>query len=301
MKPNFLSYQLTDDFIETVKTNPTVDVIDELLDSQFNEVASSNNKLNWDAPYYGPFRYLREMAGIFGFLFMYGIGGFLKEDWGNVIPSLDGMYFISLIPALMAGYVAWSTFAEFLYFYRFNDNFIAVKSYKNEPDFSFKVARLVGWLGSITCIFLALFFGPIIFIGAGGFALTSFYLINIKRRNKYHIIPYNSILYIQRINDENELKLIIKEQVSRCDNEYAYVYEKTSSVSLYLYDREKMDEVINLINKKVGYDVEYYESEDYESSVNLHKKSRELGTPLNRVTINKETLEMTHDVFTKDV
>ncbi|MDO6498039.1 hypothetical protein [Photobacterium sanguinicancri] len=24
------------------------------------------------------------------------------------------------------------------------------------------------------------------------------------------------------------------------------------------------------------------------------------GTPLNRVTINKETLEMTHDVFTED-
>ncbi|MGR5152600.1 hypothetical protein [Photobacterium swingsii] len=48
-------------------------------------------------------------------------------------------------------------------------------------------------------------------------------------------------------------------------------------------------------------DFEYFVSEDDESSVNLHKKSRELGTPLNRVTINKETLEMTYDVFTEDV
>ncbi|MGF1786085.1 hypothetical protein L4D00_09830 [Photobacterium swingsii] len=301
MKPNFFSYQLTDDFIETVKTNPTVDAIDELYDSQFNEVASSNNNLNWDAPYYGPFKYLREMAGLLIFGFMYGMGGFFKENWGNIIPAWDFEFFLSLTFSLMAGFTAWSTFAELLYFYRFNNDYIAVKYYRNEPDFVFKAAKIIGWVGSITCIILALFFGPTIFIGAGGFALTSFYLINIKRSIDYHIIPYNSILYIQRINKENELKLLIKEQVSRCDNEYIYVYEKTSSVSLYLYDHEKMDEIINLINKKVGYDVEYYESEDDESSVNLHKKSRELGTPLNRVTINKETLEMTHDVFTKDV
>ncbi|MDO6541986.1 hypothetical protein [Photobacterium sanguinicancri] len=56
----------------------------------------------------------------------------------------------------------------------------------------------------------------------------------------------------------------------------------------------------DIINKKVGYDVEYYETEDDESSVNLHPKSRKLGTPLNCVTINKETLEMTHDVFNED-
>ncbi|MGF1692214.1 hypothetical protein L4C35_13480 [Photobacterium kagoshimensis] len=300
MKPNFLSYQLTDEFIETVKTNPTVDAIDELLDSQFNEVASSNNNLNWDAPYYGPFRYLREMAGIFGFLFMYGIGGFLKEDWGNVIPSLDGMYFISLIPALMAGYVAWSTFAEFLYFYRFNDNFIAVKSYKNEPDFSFKIARIVGWLGSITCIILALFFGPVIFIGAGGFALMSFYLIDIKREIHLQIVPYNSILYINKIQNNDQLYIIIKEQVFKTNKNESVVYEYISEIQLYLNGRP-MEEIIDFINERVGYEVEYLESESEEDSPNLYQKARELGTPLNRVTINKDTLEMTYDVFTEEV
>ncbi|MEZ8094157.1 hypothetical protein ACED51_08700 [Photobacterium swingsii] len=300
MKPNFFSYQLTDEFIETVKTNPTVDAIYELYDSQFNEVASSNNNLNWDAPYYGPFRYLREIAGIFGFLFMYGIGGFLKEDWGNVIPSLDGMFFLSLIPALMAGYVAWSTFAEFLYFYRFNNEFIAVKRYKNEPEFSFKVARLVGWLGSITCIILALFLGPIIFIGAGGFALMSFYLINIKRDIYYLIAPYNSILYINYIKKSDEIYILFKKQVFNDDGIHIKAYEYTTSIQLYLNGRPK-EEIINFINERVGYEVEYLESDSEEDSPNLHKKSRELGTPLNRVTINKETLEMTHDIFTVDV
>ncbi|MGF1692216.1 hypothetical protein L4C35_13490, partial [Photobacterium kagoshimensis] len=129
MKPNFFSYQLTDDFIETVKTNPTVDVIDELLDSQFNEVASSNNKLNWDAPYYGPHKYIREIAGFIIFTLMYGMGGFFKENWGNIIPAWDFEFFISLTFSLMAGFTAWSTFAELLYFYRFNNDHIAVKYY----------------------------------------------------------------------------------------------------------------------------------------------------------------------------
>ncbi|WP_281221788.1 hypothetical protein [Photobacterium sanguinicancri] len=300
MKPNFLSYQLTDEFIETVKTNPTVDAIDELFDSQFNEVASSNNNLNWDATYLGPSSYVREYLAIGMFIMMYFLFGFFKEGGGNMIPSLDWMYFTSIVCSSIMAYATWSTFSGFIFHYRFNDNYIAVKRYKNEPEIHYKIARITGWVGSIACIILAFVFSPLIFIGAGGFALASFSLINMKREPYYQIAPYDSILYIQKINKENELELVIKEQVSRCNNEYIYVYEMTSSVSLYLYDHEKMDEVINLINEKVGYDVEYYESEDDESSVNLYQKSRKLGTPLNRVTINKETLEMTHDVFTED-
>ncbi|KMV28311.1 hypothetical protein AB733_24490 [Photobacterium swingsii] len=86
---------------------------------------------------------------------------------------------------------------------------------------------------------MAIAFSPLIFIGAGGFALASFSLINMKREPYYQIVPYNSILYIQKINKENELELVIKEQVARCDNEYIYVYEMTSSVSLYLYTMKR--------------------------------------------------------------
>ncbi|MGF1879149.1 hypothetical protein L4D77_28235 [Photobacterium frigidiphilum] len=61
MKPNFYSYQLTKEFIDTVKANPTVTVTDELKDGQFNEIESSQNPLNWDAPHYGPYKYIREV------------------------------------------------------------------------------------------------------------------------------------------------------------------------------------------------------------------------------------------------
>ncbi|MEZ8739714.1 hypothetical protein AB6E21_06775 [Photobacterium swingsii] len=301
MKPNFFSYQLTDSYIDAFKINPTAQTIDKVLGSQFDEAESIQHRINWDATYPGPSSYVREYLAIGMFIMMYFLFGFFKEGGGNMIPSLDWMYFTSIVCSSIMAYATWSTFSGFIFHYRFNDNYIAVKRYKNEPEIHYKIARITGWVGSITCIILAIAFSPLIFIGAGGFALASFSLINMKREPYYQIVPYNSILYIQRINKENELELVIKEQVARCDNEYIYVYEKTSSVSLYLYDHEKMDEVINLINKKVGYDVEYYESEDDESSVNLYKKSRELGTPLNRVTINKETLEMTHDVFTEDV
>ncbi|MGF1878700.1 hypothetical protein L4D77_25890, partial [Photobacterium frigidiphilum] len=60
---------------ETVKANPTVAATDELKDGQFNEIESSQNPLNWDAPFYGPTKYMKHIAGLLGFLFMYGMGG----------------------------------------------------------------------------------------------------------------------------------------------------------------------------------------------------------------------------------
>ncbi len=59
-----------------------------------------------------------------------------------------------------------------------------------------------------------------------------------------------------------------------------YIYEKVSSVNLYFYD-DSMQEVIDFINKKVGYDVEFFVSETHEDSVNLYLKAGELGIPLN--------------------
>ncbi|CAG22496.1 hypothetical protein [Photobacterium profundum] len=131
---------------------------------------------------------------------------------------------MSLIPALIGGFVGWSTFAEFRFFYRFHDKAMASKRYKNEPEFVFKVARIIGWVGSITCIVLALLFGPVIFIGAGGFALMSFALTNIKRDIYYQIVPYNSILYIHEIKESNELEVVIKSQVTRTDKDHIYIY-----------------------------------------------------------------------------
>ncbi len=75
MKPNFHSYQLTKEYIETVKANPTVAATDELLSGQFDEIESSQNTLNWDAPFYGPSIYMKHIAGLLAFLFMYGMGG----------------------------------------------------------------------------------------------------------------------------------------------------------------------------------------------------------------------------------
>ncbi|CAG22497.1 hypothetical protein [Photobacterium profundum] len=202
MKPNFYSYQLTKEFIETVKANPTVAATDELKDGQFNEIESSKNQLNWDAPFYGPTKYMKHIVGLLGFLFMYGVGGLYKDNWGNVIPAWDAYYFAFLISALFMGFIGWVTFAEFLFFYRFDDKAMASKRYKNEPDFLFKLGRVVGWVGSITCVVLALFFGPAIFIGAGGFALMSFYLTNVKnqvfRDDKEHIYmkKFQVLIYI---------------------------------------------------------------------------------------------------------
>ncbi len=100
---------------------------------------------------------------------------------------------------------------------------MASKRYKNEPDFLFKLGRVVGWVGSITCVVLALFFGPAIFIGAGGFALMSFYLTNVKRDIFYQIVPYNSILYIHEVKKSNELEVVVKSQVFRDDKEHIYI------------------------------------------------------------------------------
>ncbi|CAG20470.1 hypothetical protein [Photobacterium profundum] len=294
MKPNFYSYQLTKEFIDTVKANPTVAATDELKDGQFNEIELSQNPLNWDAPFYGPTKYMKHIVGLLGFLFMYGVGGLYKDNWGNVIPAWDAYYFASLMPALFMGFIGWVTFAEFLFFYRFDDKALASKRYKNEPDFLFKLGRVVGWVGSITCIVLALFFGPAIFVGAGGFALMSFYLTNVKQDIYYQIIPYDAILYIHEIRKSNELEVVVKNQVFRDDKEHIYIYETVSSVNLYFHD-DSMQEVIDFINEKVGYDVEFFVSETHEDSVNLYVKAGELGIPLNRVTIDRQTLEMTAD------
>ncbi|CAG22495.1 hypothetical protein [Photobacterium profundum] len=78
MQPNFHTNQLTDEYIETVKANPTVEATDELLSGQFDEIESSQNTLNWDVPHYGPYKYIREVVGLLAFLFMYGGGGYIK-------------------------------------------------------------------------------------------------------------------------------------------------------------------------------------------------------------------------------
>ena len=62
---------------------------------------------------------------------------------------------------------------------------------------------------------------------------------------------------------------------------------KPHIMALLLVSRSK-EEIIDFLNERVGYNVDYFESESEEDSPNLYPKSRKLGTPLNCVTINKE-------------
>lgn len=246
--------ELKNDYIAAVMENPTSEGVDSFLEQRFNEVEESNSELSWDIPYYVAFERFREIAGIVAFLFMYFLGAAYKDGWDNLLPALDGYYLASILPALIVGFGIWETFAEYIYYYCFNEKFIAIKRCKNDSNLGYTIARVTGWLGCAGCIILGVMFGPMIFIGAGGFALLSFAMTGMKKKYFIMIIPYDSILYIHANEARNELSLIYIEQDVCNKKDKLIVVEKPACRPMY-FNGENMDKIIEFIKENAGDDL----------------------------------------------
>ncbi|MGF1689517.1 hypothetical protein L4C36_23155, partial [Photobacterium japonica] len=70
------------------------------------------------------------------------------------------------------------------------------------PDIAYKIVRIISWVGIPLCIFSVLIYGPMIFVGAGGFALMSFLFANFKvEKNDYAVFISHPTLVFNPIND----------------------------------------------------------------------------------------------------
>ncbi|MGF1727853.1 hypothetical protein [Photobacterium nomapromontoriensis] len=284
--------ELKNAYIEAANKTPSTAYLDDFWMQRFNEVADSNNKLNWDQPCYAGFEHFRIIAGLFAFSFMYVLGGAYKDGWDIILPSLDWYYLVSLIVSFFMGFSWWATFAEYIYCYRFNDKFIAIKKYKNDPDFGYKLARITGWLGSAVCVILGVIFGPMIFIGAGGFALLSFAMTGMKKKYFIMIIPYDSILYIHVNEARNELSLIYIEQDVCNKKDKLIVVEKPACRPMYFNDKN-MGNIIEFIKKnasddlKVIYSTNITEDKDDEEHSLILDEVRKAYPRHDLITIDK--------------
>ncbi|GAL04517.1 hypothetical protein JCM19237_1189 [Photobacterium aphoticum] len=69
------------------------------------------------------------------------------------------------------------------------------------PDIAYKIVRGIAWLGIPLCIFAGLMYGPLIFAGAGGFALMSFLFTNFHPQAQNHHVFSQSIIIFNPIGD----------------------------------------------------------------------------------------------------
>ncbi|MGF1688462.1 hypothetical protein L4C36_17540 [Photobacterium japonica] len=296
MKPNYRNPQLTEQYVEMIKNVPISETAEKYGKAHFDQMESESHVMEWRGFDYLGFKYLRETAGIIGFTFMYLLGSFLKDGWENLIPAWDVYYAMSLISSLFIGFVFWGGLAGFIYDYRFGDEKIALRWHRDESELSYKIVRGIGWFGVIFCIVMALIFSPMIFVGAGASALLAFRAINMRLEYHYQIIPYDSILYLQVNEKLGEITVFFKGITLQENDIKLKIFEKVTTADFYFNDRP-IDEVIAIINEKVGYDVDvlYTESKksdkNIEDSRSIYQKIRDQNPPLEVIEFDLRELK----------
>ncbi|GAL04422.1 hypothetical protein JCM19237_1094 [Photobacterium aphoticum] len=253
--------KLKSEYVSVVELNLSEDSIESFVDSKIRDV-ENESILNWDIKYHGGYTYLQKGGAIFGFVFMYMVGSVYKDGWSNLIPSLDKEYFLSLIPALLISYVGWTVFSSLIYCYRFGNHSMAIIMYKDEPEVHYVIARWFGWFGTILCLLLGFYFGPEIFVGAGGMALFSLMMMNYKKSCYSKVIPYDAILGVTINKTRKELAVIFLNQDYGVKDGKLTVFEKLSYKLIYVRNND-FENVCQFLSLKVDSSIHIEEDDNW--------------------------------------
>ncbi|MGF1770377.1 hypothetical protein L4D06_23725 [Enterovibrio makurazakiensis] len=260
--------QLTDKYIEKIKKTPTEEAIQKYDEEYFKNIENERNTLNWDAKSANK----RMIIAILFFLPSYWLATSLTLT--SLIPSLSWQTVVSVSYSSLIAYVIWDMFAGFYYRYRFGENSICVRQNENRPEFVYRIVRKIALFCVVFCIISGFIFGPMIFLGAGGFALMALKFTEIENNISIERIPYESIICLQHTEKENELEIFHKSEFSSIVDGTLYFSDDFRSTQ-FILNNKSVDEILEHIEDQVRDKVLFFRSKSKKEEINFFDKVRE--------------------------
>ena len=297
MNPNFQKQQLTDEFIQAVRANPSQTAFKAYQKDLFEQVNTEAVK-RWDAmlSMSQNYIYIREFIGLSAFLLMYSFGCFMT---GEVMFFADGVSTFGILWSLFFGGVIWFHFAETYHHYRCSEQAIAIHRYKNQPHSLFVAMRISAWVGVVFCIVITIWVGPMAFVGAGASALMAFKMIDAKRVDLYWTIQYNSVLLIDTVRKDNYIAIWFKDVDFDLGTESPQISENVTIYGLSCKP-EQFDDILTTLKSKLHPEVQIVESDSLDDSINFFEEAKKHDISLISVTLHEEEQQKTEFDSTED-
>ncbi|EGU31335.1 hypothetical protein [Vibrio scophthalmi] len=293
MNPNFQKQQLTDEFIQAARANPTQGGSDAYQKSQFKQV-DENTTTRWDAVLsLGP-KHLREKAGLTGLIAPYLIVSLMG---GELMPLSEGWFMV--VAGIFIGFMSWLHFAEMCYYYRFGDQAMAMHQHQNQPHSAYTALRGLAWVGVVFCIVITIWVGPMAFVGAGASALMAFKMIDAKRFDMYWIIPYDSVLVIDVIRKDNYIAIWFKDVDFELGTESPQIFENITIYGLFCKP-EQFDDILATLKSKLHSEVQFFESPSVDKKINFFEESKKYDISLISVPLHEEVQQKNEFDSTED-
>ncbi len=282
MNPNFHTNQLKDDFIEVMRRSPSSETMAAYDKAIYEQTEQEFCLFQWDYIWYFPVKYAKEIISLGGG------GGMIYLSFSLVFEEAEidmgwALAFISF--GLLFSWLLWGALAATYHHYRLSDKAIAIYEHKNLSEQRFSILRGIAWIGVGVCLFAVIEVGFAAFVGAGGAALLAFTMTGVKRDDEvYWIIPYDSILYIQKVKQDNKLSICCRMPTFYFQSEDLRVAEKVVSHSLWC-DKVPADTVLEFLKQHIHAEVEIIETEKTKDRINLYQKAKESDITLREVSL----------------
>ncbi|GHA45677.1 hypothetical protein ACFFLZ_08430 [Photobacterium aphoticum] len=148
-------------------------------------------------------------GGVYDFYAQWGIAFFSSCPVFIIVFFVSGedvgsygfwlLFFTALFLLIICRYILLS---DYHFHYRITPNGFYYTQRKMLPDFSYKAVRGFSWIGIAICIIAFSISGPLVFVGAGGFALIVFGLTNFEPQvDRYSTVIAMPILLFNPKND----------------------------------------------------------------------------------------------------
>ncbi|TMX51623.1 hypothetical protein DA099_08330 [Photobacterium damselae] len=125
----------------------------------------------------------------------------------GVLFLLIGFSWLALVPIVVGAFMSpWYRYllnADKRYYFAINQYGMYSRNEQIIPEIAYTIVRYSAWVGCGICLFAAILFGPIAFVGAGGAALLSFQMTNFRSvpRKSQCLFDNAAILKNYREND----------------------------------------------------------------------------------------------------
>ena len=285
MNPNFQKQQLTDEFIQAMRANSSRASWTAYQKKRFDDVDKVATK-KWYAELsmIHSLPYFRQGVGITVFLSTYAFLSFLT---GTFLSISDSESLLAIFFSILFGVGFWFAVPEICNHYKIGPIAFSAHQHQNLSEQYFAAVRKIAWVGVVFCIVIAIWVGPMAFVGAGASALMAFKLVDAKRQDIYTTIPYDSVLCLDLIKSADHISIWFKGCSFTYDPTNPKILETIRVYELFCKP-DQFDDILTTLKSKLHPEVQIVESASLDDSINFFEEAKKYDISLISVPLHEE-------------
>ncbi|NRF13645.1 hypothetical protein [Vibrio coralliilyticus] len=224
------------------------------------DIATSSDSLSWST--YNleeENRWLRKQlwlaASTAVTVFLVGIGMVANFSDFTYLSSIVWIYIISLSIGAFATYVSFAV--DDFFDYHLSSKGISISKRVGEPKWVPRATKAMGVIGSVSCVALVAVMGPSALVGAGGFMLLSFTLLNRKPHEPdLKVVPAEDFMCARYDKKRNIVCIFSKIDVCRpseSEKHEGKILRSLAKTRLYIFPEsaERYEQVLSLVENEL--------------------------------------------------